>query len=134
MTIARIRYSMQFEESYHVASRNLEIRIYATKRPGAYGYQFAAIAWIDGTGYASGKTTGCGYDKKSTAVAEALYAACLESGGNKYGRAGKAEKILRYAGTGQIAECIATFLDVENMDDWRAFSEWRNANLYHAHG
>lgn len=133
MTIARIRDTMQFEESYHATANgmNLELRIYATKRPGMYGYQFAAIAWINGDGYASDKTTGCGYDKISTAVADVLHKACTETARGY--SAERIDKIRRYSGTGQIRECIAEFLGVD-YSDWRGFSEWCDANLYHAHG
>ena len=131
MTIGKIRDSMQFEEGYHVASPDLTINLYATKRAGVYGYQFAAIVWYKGDGYASDKTGGCGYDKPSTAIADALHKACTLTA-----RGYSPERIARirnFGGSGQIRECIAEFLGVDHSD-FRTFSEWLNANLVHLHG
>jgi len=80
MTIARIRDTMQFAESFEaikVSARGITehviIRVYSTKRQGVYGYQFAAICWPNkGDGIASDKTGGCGYDKINACTAAVL--------------------------------------------------------------
>lgn len=61
------------------ASRPIErviIEIHYGARPGAYGYQCMAAVEVRGAGhvtrYESDYTRGCGYDKPSTAAAEAL--------------------------------------------------------------
>jgi hypothetical protein len=122
---------MQFEQAYHVPSMDLEVRVYSTKRAGVYGWQFAAIVWYKGDGYASERTSGCGYDKVSTCVAEALYRACTKT---ERGFSDERKKrILAFAGTGACDKAIAEFLGVD-YSDWRKFSAWKEENLIHSHG
>ena len=75
-------------------------RIYVTSKPGMYGYQFLAAMWVNANGQyyqasGSGLTGGCGYDKVSTAVDNAIRS--LELGYDTvkdFGGTGEHEKVL----------------------------------------
>ena len=53
-------------------------RVYITRKPGVYGHQFLSALWINNVdgqycqASGSGLTGGCGYDKVSTAVNDAV--------------------------------------------------------------
>lgn len=69
--------------TYPAPEATIEVRIYATNKPGTYGHQFMAAIWVhtpEGGYYqASGAMTGgCGYDKVSTAVDSAIRALGLD--------------------------------------------------------
>ena len=108
--IGSIRDNMTLESAYIVEGRHdIELRIYATRRGGVYGYQFAAILWDNALAATSPvvghRTTGCGYSKDAAAAAEVLGAAALIAGKSEtpYG------EVYRLAESGLIAEALALY-------------------------
>ena len=96
-------------DSAKVASKNsdykkpksfITCRIYVTSKAGTYGHQFLAVMWVNIDGQSrqasgSGLTGGCGYDKVSTAVADAFRSLGIGSDMVKdFGGTGEHEKVL----------------------------------------
>ena len=59
------------------------LRIYVTRRPGTYGYQFAAVLWYGDISLATEKSGGCGYDKVNhvSAAIFSAFSAAMEKAG-----------------------------------------------------
>ena len=93
------------EPRYRRPRSTICCRVYVTNKSGMYGYQFLAAVWvvIDGQHYqASGPLTGgCGYDKISTAVDDALRALGLDS-----------KAVDHFGGTGQHEDVLDELMDV----------------------
>ena len=74
---AKFRDTMQIAEGFKYIDLDtgkelVDCRVYVTNRSGVYGYQFRSIVWAAGVSGISPISTGCGYNKVSAVVHQAL--------------------------------------------------------------